>query len=567
MTQPVRRRFISLLIIAVGLLGGADRSAVAQDPPSAPTVAFAHAAAVVSEGAGRVTVPIRLSAPASEELAVTVTLRGGTATVGEDMTVDDEAALLTVPADGTAPSPFVITVHPDEAVEGFEYIDLVLRSEALAIDGPAVFRLWIRDEGLYPDRIAAALTEQLRADFTPPTVLTARSAADSLFGAVWNEAGGVRGVFGRGQVDLSDAGEPAMHAREQGLVAAPVGLEAAKDAAVQRDLHALMPMHEEMAAVQRRAAASITGEDEGAYPTPRPAVRGDVARALLYTHALYAQQGGIEALTPLLPTLADWMAEDPVDNRELDRMTRIARYQGHPNPFVLAPELADAAFNVRGTYPTPTVAFVQPGGSVSETDSVAVVEVVADGVGDRAVTLTVGLDGAASSVTADDLGGFRYRTLTFPAGAPDGTVRRVRVPVALDEADEDTERATLTLRNTSGFTRVGDIAQYTLDIENARQPASESEGRIVLGPAYPNPLSPGKGSTVRFEVGLQEALPLTVEVFSTLGQRVRMRQYSAGEAARMEAIEIDAQGLPSGLYILRLQAPAFTTTETFVVVR
>jgi hypothetical protein len=58
-----------------------------------------------------------------------------------------------------------------------------------------------------------------------------------------------------------------------------------------------------------------------------------------------------------------------------------------------------------------------------------------------------------------------------------------------------------------------------------------------------------------------------VEVFSTLGQRVRVRRYSAGEAARLSTIEINAQDLPSGLYIVRLRGPSVNITETFVIVR
>jgi hypothetical protein len=66
---------------------------------------------------------------------------------------------------------------------------------------------------------------------------------------------------------------------------------------------------------------------------------------------------------------------------------------------------------------------------------------------------------------------------------------------------------------------------------------------------------------------MDEPVPFTVEVFSTLGQRVRMKQYSAGEAERLDAIEINGRDLPSGLYILRLRGPSISTTETFVVVR
>jgi hypothetical protein len=282
---------------------------------------------------------------------------------------------------------------------------------------------------------------------------------------------------------------------------------------------------------------------------------------------MYAAPSSREALQPLYPVLAQWMDTDPVDARELQRTTRIAQYQGVPNPFVVAPELIEAVFNLRGTYSTPTVEFAASAGAVSERDSVAVLNVVASDMGDEAVTLTVALDRSASTTASEDVNAFHVQTVTFPAGSPDGTTRRVEVPIVPDAIDEETEQAVFVLRDASGFSRIGDVARYTLDIENARPPRERDDRPIVIGPAYPNPLSPGQGSVVRFEISMDEPVPFTVEVFSTLGQRVRMRQYSAGEAKRLEAIEINGHDLPSGLYILRLRGPSVSTTETFVVVR
>jgi len=187
-------------------------------------------------------------------------------------------------------------------------------------------------------------------------------------------------------------------------------------------------------------------------------------------------------------------------------------------------------------------------------------------MGDEALSLDLMLDEEASTVDPSDLSGFRARTVTFPAGAADGTVRRVRVPIAQDEVSEGTERASLVLGNLSGFARTGETARFSLSVENIEPLPETKTGRIVVGPAYPNPLSPGRGSTVRFELTMEEAVPFTVEVFSTLGQRVRARSYSAGEAGRMSTIEINGKDLPSGLYIVRVQGPSFSTTETFVVV-
>lgn len=540
-----------------------------------PSVQFARSSSVVVEGAKRLTVSVVVSAPPSRDAEATVSVQGGTATMGDDVTLSADPVTLTFAADEARPQSAVLILSADERQEGIEYIDLVLQSDDLPLGATRSFRLWIRDDVLYPDQIADALTAQLRSDFEPSTTLSAGAAADSLLGTIWSDAGTVDGAFTRTTAAVSGDGSPAALAREEGLRAGRVWPSAqssklGKETCARCDLHLLIPVHDDVQEKRQAALTSTAEKSAGAEAlldiSPRTDLRGDVARAVLYHHAMYPEQASTDALTALKPTLAQWMEDDPVDDRELQRTTAIARHQGRPNPFVIAPELAESAFNLRGTYPSPTVAFVQRGASATESDSVAVVEVVADGVGEDDVTLTVALDGAASTVNAEDLGGFRYRTVRFPAGTPDGTVRRIRVPIVHDEVDEDTERAVLTLQNASGFTRTGETSRYTLDIENARQPTKE-QGRVVLGPAYPNPLSPGRGATVQFEVSMEEAIPFSVEVFSTLGQRVRVRRYSAGEAARLNTIEINAQDLPSGLYIVRLRGPSVNITETFVIVR
>lgn len=566
MTRPVR--WLLIVLTAAGSLCAAalPRAVRAQD--ATPTVSFGRSAAVVAEGAGRATVPVYLSSAPSGDVEVAVALRGGTATL-DDVTLAAEPAVLRFDASTPLRQHVTLSVTADQAEEGIEFIDVFFQRADVPVGDHAATRLWIRDDSLYGGAIADVLAESLRADFAPSAALTVPAAADSLLSVVWNEEGVVRGVFGQEQAPITGARQAAVETREAGLVAEPVWPVARTQAEpLQRDLHTLVPMHRDVyRAHQSMRSATKSASKVEDYRTPRPGLQGDVARAILYTHLMYPSRVTKEALRPLYATLARWMEEDPIDDREVQRTTRIARYQGHPNPFVLAPELVEAAFNLRDTYPTPTVSFAQSGAIVSEQDSVAVLEVVASGVGDEPVTLTVGLEAGTSTAAADDVGGFRTRTVSFPGGTADGTTRQVRVPIVLDDADEETERATFILRDASGFTRFGETEQFVLDIENARRPAEEGEGRIVLGPAYPNPLSPGRGSTVRFEVSMNEDVPFTVEVFSTLGQRVRRKQYSASEAGRLNAIEIDGRDLPSGLYIVRLRGPSVSITETFVVVR
>ncbi|NBB74663.1 MAG: T9SS type A sorting domain-containing protein [Bacteroidetes bacterium] len=566
---------LSYLIIAAHIVGMRPGLAQAAAQAEPPTVQFDRSAAVVVEGEKRITVSVIVSAAPSQDATVTVSTRGGTATVGEDVTLNTDPASLSFAADEARPQSVGLTLQADDVQEGIEFIDLTLQSDDLSVGAVRSFRLWIRDDVLYPGQIASALTAQLQSDFEPATVFDAEAAADSLLGVVWRQAGRVEGAFTRTTASVSGEQGAAARAREEGFRAGSVwpvqrGEKRGETAHARRDLHALIPVQGRLQAKRQAALGRTLDDAAGAEALagipPRTELRGDLARAILYHHAMYPTSSSTDALAALTATLAQWMVEDPVDERELRRTTMIARYQGQPNPFVIAPELAEPAFNLRGTYPTPTVSFVQRGTVAAESDSVAGVDIVVEGVGEDAVTLSVALDAAASTVDPEDLGGFRYRTVQFPAGTPDGTVRRVRVPIVHDEVDEETERAVLTLQNASGFTRTGEVARYALDIENARQP-TEEQGRVVLGPAFPNPVSPGRGAMVQFEISMEEAIPFSVEVFSTLGQRVRVRHYSAGEAARLSTIEINAQDLPSGLYIVRLRGPSVNITETFVIVR
>jgi hypothetical protein len=570
MTRTVQSLFRLLIVaLAAWAIGPAPAEAfVGQDAP--PVVQFVRSAAVVAESAQRTTVAVAVSAPLAQDADVTVFVRGGTATLGEDVTLDADPIALTFGADEAQPQVVTLTVNADDASEGIEFIDLALRSDEVPVGAARSFRLWIRDDVLYPDHIADALTAQLRSDFAPSTRVAA-DASDSLVNAIWKEAGVAFDAFSHAANTEAEQARQGDGAGTSGLVAGSVWPASSGAKAREYDAHTLVPMSEAVREQRRAAfARAIDGASAGAQLVERPPhdeLRGDVARALLYHQTLYPDPTRATALRAMKSTLAQWMDDDPVDARELQRSTAIARRQGQPNPFVIAPELAEPAFNLRETYPTPTVSFAQSGASIVESDSVAVLDVMVTGMGDEEVTLTVALDAAASTVDTEDVGGFRYRTVRFPGGTPDGATRRVRVPITHDETDEDTERAVFTLQGVSGFARTGDLSQYALDIENVRQVADDREARIVLGPAYPNPLGPGRGSIVQLEVSMEEALPFTVEVFSTLGQRVRVKRYSAGEAARLSTVEINTQDLPSGLYIVRLQGPSVNITETFVIVR
>jgi len=70
---------------------------------------------------------------------------------------------------------------------------------------------------------------------------------------------------------------------------------------------------------------------------PRPASRGNIARAMFYMQATY----GLEIYSRQGRLLKQWHADDPPDREEMRRNERIARLQGTRNPFIDRPALAE----------------------------------------------------------------------------------------------------------------------------------------------------------------------------------------------------------------------------------
>jgi deoxyribonuclease-1 len=91
---------------------------------------------------------------------------------------------------------------------------------------------------------------------------------------------------------------------------------------------------------------SSFGEDAAGQAVfePRDAVKGDIARAILYFAWRYADDVDIDTQEGAArrALLQSWHAADPPTVEEQDRSLRIADIQGEANPFVVCPELVEA---------------------------------------------------------------------------------------------------------------------------------------------------------------------------------------------------------------------------------
>lgn len=85
----------------------------------------------------------------------------------------------------------------------------------------------------------------------------------------------------------------------------------------------------------------------------------------------------------------------------------------------------------------------------------------------------------------------------------------------------------------------------------------EVPGQYILYPAYPNPFNPS--TNIRFAVA--EKQPVTVSLYNMLGQTVQTLFNGTVEANALQTLQVNASGLPSGTYLVRVTGNTFSTTQ------
>ena len=225
------------------------------------------------------------------------------------------------------------------------------------------FSLSALAENIGGNRTGTQLVSFLRTNFQPTASLSYTAARQQMFGEIDNRGGKVRCVYTG--VELTTSTIPngkvmnTEHTWPQSLFHEHLPMRA--------DLHHLFPTlnrpngeranlpfgeipdntttgwwHSATKQTQRPRPAEIDQFSESISTKfePREDHKGNVARAMFYFWVIYGDKDVTpEFISPQLSTLAAWHVQDPADDAERTRTTKIKAFQGNANPFVLDPTL------------------------------------------------------------------------------------------------------------------------------------------------------------------------------------------------------------------------------------
>ncbi len=105
------------------------------------------------------------------------------------------------------------------------------------------------------------------------------------------------------------------------------------------------------------------------------------------------------------------------------------------------------------------------------------------------------------------------------------------------------------------------LTEVLVNVAN-ETPAGELPKRVTLWQNYPNPFNPV--TTIRFD--LAEAGPVRLTVYDLAGRAVRTLA-DGFRTAGVHEVRFDARGLPSGIYLYRLEAPGFVQTRRLTLLK
>ena len=104
---------------------------------------------------------------------------------------------------------------------------------------------------------------------------------------------------------------------------------------------------------------------------------------------------------------------------------------------------------------------------------------------------------------------------------------------------------------------------FTIGVANEPVAPEQMPDGFVLEQAYPNPFNPS--ATIGFAVA--DAQEVRLELYDALGRQARSLFVGTIPANVRQEVQIDASGLPSGVYLVRLQGSSFSTTRRVTLLK
>ena len=281
---------------------------------------------------------------------------------------------------------------------------------------------------------------------------------------------------GRSQVKTENAGENLTYTGDrwnrEHVWAKSHGFPDESDTAY-TDIHHLRPADESVnskrnnrefdeGGVQDSEATGCYYDNDAWTWEPRDAVKGDVARMMMYMAVRYDpgyhsdnstydlelvdSTGNNATNSPLfgkLSTLLTWHNDDPVDDWERTRNDTIYHFQGNRNPFIDHPEYATSIWGSSTT----TVYFASTGATVGEGDGTYALTVSISNVdSENATTAQVAITSGSGS--AADVNNYTTQTVTFPAGSV--ADQTITLTITDDSDYEYSETVVFSLQSVSG---------------------------------------------------------------------------------------------------------------------
>lgn len=264
---------------------------------------------------------------------------------------------------------------------------------------------WVAVQGaLFEGLSGASLRNAINDTFSPQQTLGYGPARDTLYARIAaDENGFVEGIYSGFRVQLDLSQDPSTFLFNNGINAEHVWPQSkgAGDEPQRSDMHILYPANASVNSarsnlpfgeVQDDLAMSwyyldqnstsrpnndvdLWSEASGFFFEPREAVKGDVARALVYFWTAWNEVADEQFMRMQWFDTGLWTERDPPSVAEVRRAGLIARYQGNINPFVIDPELAlrvlieffpvaneeapDAGFRITRPYPNPSSEWIR----------------------------------------------------------------------------------------------------------------------------------------------------------------------------------------------------------------